>query len=66
MRTSTLQSEAMGGSIHSRMSTKSRERIYGTAVRAAAVRAKEARKEADRLAVDAWNKRSSASARPAT
>ena len=39
------------------MGTKSRERIYGSSVRAAAARAKEARKEADRLAVDAWNKR---------
>jgi hypothetical protein len=36
---------------------KSRERMYGMALRAAAARAKEARKEADRLAVDAWNKR---------
>ena len=39
------------------MSTKSRERMYGMAVRAAAARAKEARKEADRLAVEAWYKR---------
>ena len=39
------------------MGTKSRETIYGASVRAAAERAKEARKEADRLAVEAWNKR---------
>ena len=38
------------------MGTKSRESIYGSSVRAAAERAKEARKQADRLAVDA-NKR---------
>ena len=44
------------------MSTRSRERIYGSAVRAAAARAKEARKEADRLAVDCVEQRSSASA----
>ena len=41
----------------SRMGTKSSESIYGSSVRAAAERAKEARKQADRLAVDAWNKR---------
>jgi hypothetical protein len=39
------------------MGTKSRESIYGSSVRAAAERAKEARRQADRLAVDAWNKR---------
>jgi hypothetical protein len=39
------------------MTTKSRERIYGAAVRAAAERAAAARKEADRLACEAWNKR---------
>ena len=39
------------------MGTKSRETIYGSSVRAAAERAKEARKQADRLAVDAWNMR---------
>jgi hypothetical protein len=39
------------------MGTKSRETIYGGSVRAAAERATEARKEADRLAVEAWNKR---------
>ena len=39
------------------MGTKSRETIYGSSVRAAAERAKEARKQADRLGVDAWNKR---------
>jgi hypothetical protein len=40
-----------------RMGTKSRERIYGASIRAAAERAKHARKEADRLAVAAWNAR---------
>ena len=45
------------GRILSRMGTKSRETIYGGSVRAAAERATEARKEADRLAVEAWNKR---------
>jgi hypothetical protein len=39
------------------MTTKSRESIYGSSVRAAAERATEARKEADRLACEAWNKR---------
>ena len=39
------------------MGTKSRENIYGGSVRAASERATEARKEADRLAVEAWNKR---------
>jgi hypothetical protein len=43
--------------ILSRMGTKSRETIYGASVRAAAERAAEARKQADRLAVEAWNKR---------
>jgi hypothetical protein len=39
------------------MGTKSRETIYGASTRAAAERAMEARKEADRLACEAWNKR---------
>ena len=40
------------------MGTKSRETIYGASVReGAAERAAEARREADRLAVEAWNKR---------
>lgn len=39
------------------MGTKSRETIYGASVRAAAEQAAQARKEADRLAVAAWNKR---------
>jgi hypothetical protein len=39
------------------MGTKSRETIYGASVRAAAERATEARQEAGRLAVEAWNKR---------
>ena len=39
------------------MGSNSRETIYGASVRAAAERATEARKAADRLAVEAWNKR---------
>ena len=39
------------------MGTKSRESIYGASVRAAAEQAAEARKAADRLACEAWNKR---------
>src|SRR5712664_3035042 len=39
------------------MTTKSRQSIYGAFAPAATERAKEARKEADRLACDAWNKR---------
>ena len=39
------------------MSTKSRESIYGTTIRVSAERAKEARKDADRLACEAWNYR---------
>jgi hypothetical protein len=39
------------------MGTKSRETIYGSSVRAAAERAKQAREEADKLACEAWNKR---------
>jgi hypothetical protein len=39
------------------MTTKPRQSIYGASIRAAAERAKEARKEADRLACEAWNKR---------
>jgi len=39
------------------MGTKSRESIYGASVRAAAERVADARKEADRLAVEARNKR---------
>jgi hypothetical protein len=39
------------------MTTKSREAIYGSSIRASAERAKEARKEADRLACVAWNQR---------
>jgi hypothetical protein len=41
----------------SAMGTKSREVIYGSSIRASAERAREARKEADRLAVKAWNDR---------
>jgi hypothetical protein len=39
------------------MGTKSRERLYGTSIRIAAERAAAARKEADRLACEAWNAR---------
>jgi hypothetical protein len=39
------------------MGSKSRETIYGASIRAAAERAAQARKDADRLAVEAWNKR---------
>src|SRR5947207_10050739 len=39
------------------MGTKSRERLYGTSIRFADERAAAARKEADRLACEAWNKR---------
>jgi hypothetical protein len=39
------------------MGTKSREVIYGSAIRYSAERAKVARKVADRLAVKAWNDR---------
>jgi hypothetical protein len=39
------------------MGSKSRETIYGASVRAAAERAAEARKQADRLTCEAWNKR---------
>ncbi|MGY3608405.1 MULTISPECIES: hypothetical protein [unclassified Bradyrhizobium] len=39
------------------MGTKSRETIFGASVRAAAEQALEARKKADRLACEAWNKR---------
>jgi hypothetical protein len=39
------------------MGSKSRETLYGASIRAAAERAAEARKAADRLAVEAWNKR---------
>jgi len=39
------------------MATKSRQNIYGASIRASAQRAKEARKEADRLACEAWNMR---------
>ena len=39
------------------MTTKSRHSIYGASVRAATERAKEARKEADMLVCEVWNKR---------
>src|SRR5437763_241485 len=43
---------------HSRpMGTKSRESIYGSSIRASAERAAAARKQADRLACEAWNQR---------
>jgi hypothetical protein len=47
------------------MGTKSREAIFGASVRAAAERAAEARKRADRLAVEAWNLRLKAFQGPA-
>ena len=47
------------------MGTKSREMIYGAFVRAAAERAADARKQADRRAVEAWNKRMLGFQRPA-
>lgn len=39
------------------MSTKSREYLFGMTIRMSAERAKEARKEADKLACEAWNYR---------
>jgi len=39
------------------MTTKSREHLSGSSIRAAAERAEHARKEADQLAVKAWNMR---------
>jgi hypothetical protein len=39
------------------MGTKLRETIYGASIRASAERVKEVRKEADRLAREAWNQR---------
>jgi hypothetical protein len=39
------------------MSTKSREHLFGSTVRMSAERAKEARREADKLACVAWNNR---------
>jgi hypothetical protein len=39
------------------MTTKSRQYLYGASVRASAQRAKEARREADKLACIAWNQR---------
>ncbi len=39
------------------MTTKSRHYPFGATARMAAERAKEARKEADKLACEAWNKR---------
>jgi hypothetical protein len=39
------------------MNTKSLERIYGSSIRAAAEKTREARKVSDRLACEAWNAR---------
>jgi hypothetical protein len=39
------------------MGTKSRESIYGASIRASDERAREARKDADKLACIAWNNR---------
>jgi hypothetical protein len=59
-----FQAQSMGGfAIRFRlrfdgpMSTKSRESIFGSSIRNSAERASEARKEADRLACEAWNQR---------
>jgi hypothetical protein len=41
----------------SAVGTKSRGTIFGSSIRASAERAAAARKEADRLACEAWNKR---------
>jgi hypothetical protein len=43
--------------ILSRMGTKSSETLCGASIRAATERATEARKEADKLACEPWNKR---------
>ena len=47
----------LGPAILSPLGPKSRESIYGASIWAAAERATEARKAADKLAVAAWNKR---------
>jgi hypothetical protein len=39
------------------MGTKSKESLYGAAIRASEERAREARREADKLACEAWNNR---------
>lgn len=39
------------------MSTKSRQHLFGSSIRASAERAAEARKKADQLACEAWNQR---------
>ena len=39
------------------MTTKSREYIYGSSIKASAEAARDARKEADRLTCAAWNQR---------
>ena len=46
-----------GNRILCRMSTKSRQYLYGTSIRMSEQRAKEARKKADLLACEAWNQR---------
>ena len=48
---------ALTGAFSRAMRTKSSDRLYGTSVRIAAERAAEARREADKLACDAWTKR---------
>jgi len=40
-----------------RMSTKSRQYLFGTQIKMSAERARDARKEADKLACEAWNYR---------
>ena len=46
-----------GPAMLARMGSKSRETIYSASVRAATERAAEARREADQLACETWNKR---------
>jgi hypothetical protein len=47
----------VAGRILPRMSTKSRNRIYGSSVRISGRRTSAARRRADKLACEAWNKR---------
>jgi hypothetical protein len=63
-RSAAFQAQSMGGfasgfrlRFDGPMGTKSRETIYGASLRASAELANEARKEADRLACEAWNQR---------
>jgi hypothetical protein len=49
--------DSAGAALECAMSTKSRSYLYGHSIRYSAEKAKEARKEADQLACQAWNKR---------